>query len=602
VKNNRIIQDTGTGGSWPVSTDRMTWALAAWEVYLVTGDEEWLRYAYSVIKNSAEDDQQNAVNPATGLMFGESSFLDWREQTYPRWMDPKDIYQSQTLGTNAVHCRTYRILAEMATALGENPDKYIKTAERIKSGINTLLWMEDKGYYGQYLYGRVYPILSQRSEALGEALAILFGVADGQRAHKVIANTPIVNFGTPCIYPQISDIPPYHNDAIWPFVEAYWTWASAQTGNVKSVEHGLASIYRVAALFNTNKENMVATTGDYLGTQINSDRQLWSVAGSLATIYRVLYGMAYTKDGISFAPLVPPAYAGEKSLKNFKYRNAILTINLKGTGNVIRSVMMDSIILEKAFLPSGLKGEHTLNIVLGINPGVDTTINIVKNEVAPESPVVRIEGKKLIWNKIAKAKTYVVYKNGKEIIQSQMASYKLPDNDRYAEYQVVAVNAKGFESFLSEPLSVMPKKDILVLDASSTKSPLQREYKGFTKKGYIRFEKNENQKVVFTANIAQTGFYRIDVRYSNGNGPINTDNKCAIRSLSINGKLVGSIVLPQRGAGNWSDWGYSSPLYREIKKGISEFEISFMAFNNNMNFIENVALIDHLRLTIITKK
>jgi len=312
--------------------------------------------------------------------------------------------------------------------------------------------------------------------------------------------------------------------------------------------------------------------------------------------------MAYTKDGISFAPFVPPAYAGEKSLKNFKYRNAILTINLKGTGNVIRSVMMDSIILEKAFLPSGLKSEHTLNIVLGINPGVDTTINIVKNEVAPESPVVRIEGKKLIWNKIAKAKTYVVYKNGKEIIQSQMASYKLPDNDRYAEYQVVAVNAKGFESFLSEPLSVMPKKDILVLDASSTKSPLQREYKGFTKKGYIRFEKNENQKVVFTANIAQTGFYRIDVRYSNGNGPINTDNKCAIRSLSINGKLVGSIVLPQRGAGNWSDWGYSSPLYREIKKGINEFEISFMAFNNNMNFIENVALIDHLRLTLITKK
>ncbi len=29
----------------------------------------------------------------TYLMRGESSFLDWREQTYPRWMEPVDIYE-----------------------------------------------------------------------------------------------------------------------------------------------------------------------------------------------------------------------------------------------------------------------------------------------------------------------------------------------------------------------------------------------------------------------------------------------------------------------------------------------------------------------------
>ena len=30
----RIVQDTGSGGAWPVSTDRMVWLLAAWEVYI----------------------------------------------------------------------------------------------------------------------------------------------------------------------------------------------------------------------------------------------------------------------------------------------------------------------------------------------------------------------------------------------------------------------------------------------------------------------------------------------------------------------------------------------------------------------------------------
>jgi len=56
VKNKRIIQDTGTGGAWPVSTDRMIWAVAAWEVYKATGDQAWLEQVYLIIKNSIEDD------------------------------------------------------------------------------------------------------------------------------------------------------------------------------------------------------------------------------------------------------------------------------------------------------------------------------------------------------------------------------------------------------------------------------------------------------------------------------------------------------------------------------------------------------------------
>ena len=83
VNRNRIIQDTGSGGAWPVSTDRSTWALAAWEIYLVTGDQDWLREAFEVIKNSVEDDLNTIVSPHNGLFLGESSFLDWRKQTYP---------------------------------------------------------------------------------------------------------------------------------------------------------------------------------------------------------------------------------------------------------------------------------------------------------------------------------------------------------------------------------------------------------------------------------------------------------------------------------------------------------------------------------------
>ncbi|MDE5554964.1 MAG: hypothetical protein K2J10_07265, partial [Muribaculaceae bacterium] len=100
--NGRIIQDTGSGGAWPVSSDRMIWAVAAYEIYKVTGDRKWLEYIYPVIKNSLFDDLE-VVAAKNGLVQGETSFIDWREQSYPRWMQTADIYQSQALGTSVVH-------------------------------------------------------------------------------------------------------------------------------------------------------------------------------------------------------------------------------------------------------------------------------------------------------------------------------------------------------------------------------------------------------------------------------------------------------------------------------------------------------------------
>jgi len=176
VKRRRIIQDTGSGGAWPVSSDRTTWALAAWEIYKATGDTAWLRNAFEIVSNSVNDDARVVGITASGMYSGESSFLDWREQTYPKWMDNKDIYVSENLGTNAVHFQVHNILALMAKELGQDGTGYAATALNIRNGINNTLWMEDKGYYAQYTYGRMGATVSPRFEALGEALSVLFDV------------------------------------------------------------------------------------------------------------------------------------------------------------------------------------------------------------------------------------------------------------------------------------------------------------------------------------------------------------------------------------------------------------------------------------------
>ena len=86
----------------------------------------------------------------------------------------------------------------------------------------------------------------------------------------------------------------------------------------------MAAVYRPAALFLTNKENFVAGSGDFAGTQINSSNMLWSLSGSLGLVYKILFGMRYEADQLVFQPFVPQAFAGQRTLMGLRYRRAVL--------------------------------------------------------------------------------------------------------------------------------------------------------------------------------------------------------------------------------------------------------------------------------------
>ncbi|HEY5464893.1 MAG TPA: amylo-alpha-1,6-glucosidase [Hanamia sp.] len=607
VKNGRIIQDTGTGGAYPISTDREIWAVAAWEVYKVTGDKDWLKYVYEVIKNSIDDDLHNIHDPETGMMKGESSFLDWREQTYPVWMRPADIYESECLGTNAVHFEANTVLAQMDALLGFQDDekKYNEVAAQIKTGMNQYLWQEDKGYYGQYLYGRNDKILSPKSEALGEALSVIFGVADKARQQKIISNTPVTPYGISCIYPQIPGIPPYHNDAVWPFVESFWAQASAKAGDEASVVRAISSVYRPAALFLTNKENFVAENGDYAGTQINSSNMLWSLSGSISLVYKVLFGMQFNADNLSFAPFVPKIFNGKRTLDNFKYRNAVLDIEMDGYGNSIKSFLVDGKESSEHKVLSTLQGNHTIKIILSDNDLPAAKINSVENIFSPQMPVVNYEKGLLSWQDTSKnIRSYKVLQNGKLLKEIRETSLKI-DTNKYGDYQVIAIANNKTESFASEPLQVYPavnarptesfgQEQIIQIEDFAKKS--DRPYQGFTGTGFVEISKTINRKIDFAENVKEDGNYILDVRYANGNGPINTENKCAFRTILIDNKDTGTLVFPQRGKEEWSNWGWSNSLEVHLLKGLHHVVISFEDWNENMNGDINEAMLDCVRL------
>ncbi|HYG39040.1 MAG TPA: glycogen debranching protein [Cytophagales bacterium] len=596
VKNGRIIQDTGTGGAYPVSTDRIIWATAAWEIYKVTGDNDWLKEAYGIIKNSIEDDLQNAYDEETGLVKGESSFLDWREQTYPKWMQPADIFESECLGTNGVHYQANMILSQMARLMEDSPtaEKHLMVAEKIKKGINQHLWIPEKGYYGQFLYGRNYKSLSPKAEALGEALCVLFDIADPERQKTIVEKVPVTDYGIPCIYPYIPNIPPYHNNGIWPFVQSYWSLASAKAKNEKSLMESLAAIYRPAALFLTNKENFVATNGDFAGTQINSSNMLWSLSGNLSMIYKIFFGIQLQLNGsLLFEPFIPTAFQGKHSLTNFKYRNAILNIEISGHGNEIKSISLDGETLEKAEIPANLEGNHSIVIVLKSNDLEEGEINKVPNIFSPVTPSVSFSNGLLSWEKVNGAREYKVLRNGKEISTVKENQLQI-DEEEYSELQVIVVDSLGNESFASEPISLVKTQKIVEIENSNQKAPFP--YKDFSGKGFVEISKTNNTNLSIPVTIEEDGIYALDFRYSNGNGPINTENKCAIRSIKMEDKQLGTVVFPQRGVEEWSDWGFSNAVQVQFQKGSYSISIALDPANENMNVEINQAMLDYLRV------
>jgi len=593
VKNGKIIQDTGTGGSWPISTDRMTWALAAWEIYRVTADTQWLKESFEIIAASAKADTYIAFGEGT-LALGESSFLDWREQSYPRWMDPVDIYASEALGTNAVHAATYEILIRMSERLGLPAEAYAERRERLVAQLNGRLWSDSLGYFQQFTYGRHYPALSPRPEALGEALCVLYDLTDSERGRSILRQFPVTPYGTPCFYPQIPDIPPYHNDAIWPFVQGFWNLAAAKVGNQDALLHGMASLYRAAALFLTNKENLVASTGHPDGTELNSDRQLWSVAANLAMTYRVLLGMAFEPEGIRFAPSVPEPFAGTYTAEGFRYRQATLDITVEGWGNQIERFELDGEPAD-AFLPGDLQGNHTVHIILKANGFTADKQNLVENHFSLPAPEAVAKEDVFVWKPVEWAERYIVFRDGKAWASvAEPTEFKV-ESPALVVMQVLAVDKLGWQSFLSEPVLFHP--EALFGEAETVGTAKADGATGFSGSGFIETTQELNNELTFSFEAPAEGEYWLDFRFSNGNGPLNTENKCAIRSYKFNGEYRGAFVFPQLGEpGDWSHWGYSNPIRVEVRKGQNELVLYYEAMDENMNGAENRAFLDHLRV------
>ena len=60
--------------------------------------------------------------------------------------------------------------------------------------------------------------------------------------------------------------------------------------------------------------------------------------------------------------------------------------------------------------------------------------------------------------------------------------------------------------------------------------------------------------------------------------------------------MKGTIIFPQRGTKEWSNWGFSNKVQTSLKKGNYQIELKLEDYNDNMNQEINQAMLDYIRL------
>ncbi|WP_160159231.1 ricin-type beta-trefoil lectin domain protein [Streptomyces sp. SLBN-118] len=387
---------------WPDLTDSIVGAVGAWSIYLTEGNtadfngtQSFLDWSYELTQNTLKRAERE-VQDSTGLFKGCSVFME-SFSAYPSkyWEDERAGYDSagkktMALSTNLLYYRGYQIAAKMATKLGKATDAqtYTNKAANLKAAINGNLWDQDKGYYAYYVEVKntvtrgitSVGAKSDRIEGLGEALAILWGVADDNKAAKVLQNVPRMtgfpSAGMPTLWPKYPEWEGnesgtdtsqyYHNGMIWPFVQGYWAWAAASQGDVDTFHSELRKLLSLQHQTDTFQEFYKDDGNPRLpdGSLRGSERQLWSASGFLAMIYHGLFGMNLTENGLEFRPTVPANFnvsAARLDSMKIKYRNATLDISILGAGNAIKEFKLDG-ANHAPIIPTDLTGQHTVQI------------------------------------------------------------------------------------------------------------------------------------------------------------------------------------------------------------------------------------------------
>lgn len=597
VRGGLIMQDTGTGGGWPVSTDRVVWAIGAWTLYCGNGDREWLEYAARVLEATLAQDDAVLLRPL-GLYPGETSFIDWREQSYPNWMTTADIGAGYALGTNVLHYVARNILARMYRVLGQQSkaEVHAAAATELAQSIGHHFWNRATHSFSMLITGDACS--DNRTDSLATALTVISGIA-GEYARQAMDALPRSPYGTPVFAPYKCSIPQsYHNRAVWPFVEAFVLMAHAELLDTAGLQRSLACLLRAAMAFGTNKENFNAATGAADGTVQNSDSQLWSICGMLGAFYYGLFGISYDHGELVFSPCVPKSFGGSHWLTGLHIRNMVLSVHINGYGTEIASCLVNgkpaspmipldtvgNLQIELELLPDGSEESDS-------SPGVYPTAREDLPEPQWDSP----DSTELRWHPVAGAGSYCVYANGRALTVTAQCRHAIsPCRHGCDSYRIQAIGPES-DSCLSAPFENPAPGSRHLLQPHRIGE--QAEYAVQHRQAWLD-TRPCTSRLDYERIFLPAGTYNLRFLYCNASASKRDGDTCALRELQVDGVGVGVVSFPHNTEmGQWEHYTLSAPLTLTLPEGLHRFSLCYTARCTNGNGEHNACMVRYLEIT-----
>lgn len=638
-----IVQDTGTGGSYPISTDRAVWALGAGELLMhLTGDARtaFRDKALEAAKNTIEQDRATIFDAEDGLYRGEQSFLDWREQTYPGWTNPDvvNIGMSKSLSTNVAHLALLDLAANLADETGDDATAGTMKdrATKLRAAIATKFWLTEDKQLSTFITTALDQAPVRRFDLLGTSLAVLLDATSPAQGRDAIATYPTLSKGPPVIFPEQKETPIYHNRAIWPFVTAYWVKAAKKVGNDKAFDAGIRSLARGAALNLSNMENMEVVSGAayvedgaYSGPVVNSQRQIWSVAGYIGMVNGSLFGIAPEKGGVRVQPFFPRALrsmfpnTNKLALNDVTVRGHKISVVLNlpadahadaGGAYVIKAIRFNSVPPEEGgfIADSRLKDRNLVEVDFDLPTAEPAHLRVISDTsdyrsiYSPRTPSITSltlnNGKVVVnadWNNETAAEiTWSVYRDGVRVAFGLGAFNKSwtdadTDGDSTPSHCYTVETRWGSSGNLSQHAkpacfwSSDPSKRIDTVGAAAF------ELKGGSLSGdHTTNWGDVTDELAATFTAKHTGVHLIQADYANGAGPINTGITCGVKHVTVEEQPGGAVagegymLMPQRG--DWSSFGDSSFIRATLAAGKTyKVRLSHDTHSTNMSSFDH---------------
>jgi glycogen debranching enzyme len=288
------------------------WIIAVMNFWMATQDSDFLSKMWPSVKKAITWLKYQNID-TTGLITSPPA-ADWMDSSLQRW--------GTVLYNNVLYYKALLCVAELAKALGKG-EKEAREARKVKARINTLFWPEKKPppdewipgwnmkFYEEvvdpdrhhYLNFLSFESYDWHCDVLSNCLAILWGVADQQKAGRILKYTadrnlsvpfpirvldPVLLNPTPFWNPKIDLYRPalqqnlpfqYHNAACWPWVGGFYVLTLEKAGRHKQAQEELEKLAQANSLSQDQdwefNEWLHGKTGTPMGTRFEA----WSAAG-----------------------------------------------------------------------------------------------------------------------------------------------------------------------------------------------------------------------------------------------------------------------------------------------------------------------------------